>query len=176
MSRPIRQWARESGEFESCVTKKKAPSKTAVKKPAKKRSGKAKKPKDLAEARKDITEIVRAEATLMAKAVVVEALKGQLAHMKYLFEVSGLYPANLGAEAKPGEDSLALTLLKRMGLPVDPVNSSEEATPAGQEGEERNPAGEESGARNSEGVIPQNTNGQNDAAASEGRTEASVIS
>lgn len=131
------------------MRKAKVTSKEPAKKPAKRSARKEKKPKDLAEARKDITEIVRGEATDMAKAVVVEALKGQLAHMKYLFEVSGLYPVNLGTEAKPGEDSLALALMKRMGLPVQPAISQDDDINGKQGSEARTPESEELGEKGS---------------------------
>jgi hypothetical protein len=96
--------------------------KEAIKKPAKKTSSlRSKKPVDLAEVRKDITNMVAAEGLGMAVAVAAEALKGELAPMKYLFEVSGLYPAAPGTESKSAETSLAHTLLRRLGLPTDPV-------------------------------------------------------
>lgn len=39
--------------------------------------------------------------------------------MKYLFEMIGLYPGPSEAEPQ-GEDSLARTLLRRLGMPEDP--------------------------------------------------------
>jgi hypothetical protein len=96
--------------------------KEAIKKPAKKTSSpRSKKPVDLAEVRKDITNMVATEGLGMAVAVAAEALRGELAPMKYLFEVSGLYPAAPGTESKSAETSLAHTLLRRLGLPTEPV-------------------------------------------------------
>ena len=40
--------------------------------------------------------------------------------MKYLFEMIGLYPAAVQEETQ-GEDSLARTLLRRLGLPEEPM-------------------------------------------------------
>jgi hypothetical protein len=42
------------------------------------------------------------------------------AAMKYLFEAIGLFPAPMQEES-PAEDSVALTLLRRLGLPEDPT-------------------------------------------------------
>ena len=113
-------------------TKKNKPK---TKPPAKKSAGrttrKERKAVDLAEVRKDIANIVGSEATEMTHAVVDDALKGQLAPVKYLFEVAGLYPAaGEAAEPKPEEDSLARTLLRRLGLPEDPVIVPEDLPPA----------------------------------------------
>jgi hypothetical protein len=97
-------------------------SKGKTKKPAKKKHlPKSKKPVDLVEVRKEITNLVGSEATQLAQAVVEEARKGQLAPVKYLFEVAGLYPAPEELQAKPEEAGLAKTLLHRLGLPLDPV-------------------------------------------------------
>ena len=63
----------------------------------------------------------------MAKAVMGEAMKGQLATVKYLFEVASIYPpATDGEQATSEEDSLAKTLLRRLHLPEDPINLHEE--------------------------------------------------
>jgi hypothetical protein len=43
--------------------------------------------------------------------------------MKYLFEMIGLYPGAAPEEA-PVEDSLARTLLRRLGLPEEPIFES----------------------------------------------------
>ena len=47
-----------------------------------------------------------------------EVNKGHYLAMKYLFEMVGLCPATTPEEA-PQEDSLAKTLLRRLGLPED---------------------------------------------------------
>jgi hypothetical protein len=99
------------------IKKTTAKTKAAKKPPAKKRSKKAEKLLDFVEVRKDIAKIVSQEAAKMARAVVDEALKGELAPMKYLFEVVGLHPmAEEATVAGPPEDSLARTLWRRLGL------------------------------------------------------------
>jgi hypothetical protein len=100
--------------------------KTKIGKPAKKKhSRKSKKPADIAEVRKEITELVTDAASELTVAVVEEGRKGQLAPVKYLFEMAGLYPAPGGAQEKPEEAALAKTLLDRLGLPHDPVIKEE---------------------------------------------------
>jgi len=105
-------------------------SKRKTTKPAKKQgSRKSKKPVDLIEVREDITNIVGSEAKELTKAVVEEGLKGQLAPVKYLFEMAGLYPSAEENQAKPEGESLAKTLLHRLGLPEETVIRQEEEPP-----------------------------------------------
>jgi hypothetical protein len=108
------------------MKKAKRTTKSTTRKPATKRRRKSNKEVDLVEVRKDIAQIVGSEAKEMALAVVDEALKGQLAPVKYLFEVSGLYPSTPATEGKPEEDSLAHRLLKHLGLPTKPVISEDD--------------------------------------------------
>jgi hypothetical protein len=102
------------------VKKAKAKGKGTAKKSAKKSAG-TKKPKDIVEVRENINKLVRASAELIAIEVIKVALTGQLATAKYLFEAAGLYPATEQTAAPPASGSLAFTLLKRMGLPTEPV-------------------------------------------------------
>jgi hypothetical protein len=112
------------------MKKNKSKGKTPAKKSAKKTTQKGRQAVDLVEVRKAITNIVGNEAARIAQAVVDEALKGQLAPMKYLFEMAGLYPAaGEAAEAAPEQDSLARTLLRRLGLPEIPVIVPEDDPP-----------------------------------------------
>jgi hypothetical protein len=107
-----------------------AKNKGKTSKPAKKkRSPKSTKPVDLAEVRKQISDIVGGEAAALALAVVEEARKGQLAPVKYLFEAIGLYPAPEGSQPRPEDASLAKTLLHRLGLPEDLAVRREEEVP-----------------------------------------------
>jgi len=110
------------------VQKKKAKSKkeAAPKETEKKSSGEDKKPATLAEVRQEITDLVSNGAADMAQAVLDEGMKGQLAPVKYLFEVSGLYPAAEGTEAKPEQNSLANFLLNKLGIPVQAVVAEED--------------------------------------------------
>jgi hypothetical protein len=103
--------------------------KTAKKKAsAKKRSPGKKKGKDIVQVRENINELVKDSAKDIATEVIKVAKTGQLASAKYLFEAAGIYPATEQAAANPIERSLAHTLLRRMGLPLDPVICDEEPT------------------------------------------------
>ena len=73
-----------------------------------------------AEVRKDIAAKVEAEAGELADAVIKEGKKGQLATVRYLFEVAHIYPEVL-QEGPENEESLAATLLKKLGVPLEPV-------------------------------------------------------
>ena len=75
---------------------------------------------DMGVVRQKISKIVSGAAENIAKKLVTKAEDGELAHSKYLFEMTGLYPIE-DAAARPEEDSLAKTLLQRMGLPTTPV-------------------------------------------------------
>ncbi len=75
----------------------------------------------------------------MVWSTIEEANKGHYAAMKYLFEMIGLFPAT-GAEQAPEDNSLAKTLLRRLGFPEEPELSGEvtkdsPAPPAGAEGD-----------------------------------------
>lgn len=111
------------------MIKKKATSKTAAKKTAKKKSARrGKQELNLKEVRKELAQMVGLEATVMAQAVIDEGKKGQLATVKYLFEMAEIYPASTdGSQATADEDSLAKTLLRRMNLPEEPIVRDEEA-------------------------------------------------
>jgi hypothetical protein len=77
-------------------------------------------PIDVAEARKKIDSLVRASSDKIVNALIEAAGKGKLAEAKYLFEIIGLHPATHEAAFRP-ENSLAYRLLKRLGLPTEPV-------------------------------------------------------
>lgn len=110
------------------MIKKKAKSKTAAKTEAKKKSSKKiKKELNPAEVRKDISQMVESEARVMAQAVIGEGKKGQLAMVKFLFEMANIFPeATDGSQASADEDCLARTLLNRLGLPEEPIGRDEE--------------------------------------------------
>jgi hypothetical protein len=84
-------------------------------------SPKDKQPVDLAEVRKDISNIVGSHAADLARAVMEAGKTGQLAPVKYLFEVTGLYPATESSENKPDKESLAHTLMRNLKLPESPI-------------------------------------------------------
>jgi hypothetical protein len=79
---------------------------------------------DLAAIRQQITDLVRNQAVPMVEITISEVDKGHYAAMKYLFEMIGLYPAAAQEESQ-GEDSLARTLLRRLGLPEEPMLEAE---------------------------------------------------
>jgi hypothetical protein len=141
------------------IKKKKRTKKAAAQKSAKKgRKTPVKKETNLAEVRKQVTEIVQSEAALMAQAVVQEGKKGQVAPVRYLFEMANIFPVQANAEqATEEEDCLAKILLARMEAPAKPekedddeadgteVSTEEEARPAraairGQESPRQTPA------------------------------------
>jgi hypothetical protein len=96
------------------------------------------KPMDLAEIRQQITDLVGNRAVDMVETTMEEVGKGHYLGMKYLFEMIGLYPAIAAADA-PVEDSLAATLLRRLGLGDEPMlgsgvtKDSTSATPASED-------------------------------------------
>jgi len=112
------------------MIKKKAKGNTATKKTAKKNARKLKKDLNPAEVRKDIAQMVDSAAATMAQAVIDEGKKGQLATVKYLFEMAEIFPlATDGSHATAEEESLAKTLLRRLDLPEEPVVRDEEDPP-----------------------------------------------
>jgi hypothetical protein len=100
--------------------KKKAKSRAAAKKSAEEKA-ETKQGKNIVEVRGNIDNLVKASAELIAAEVIKVALTGQLATAKYLFEAIGLYPATEQTLPPPVVGSLAHTLLKRMGIPTEPV-------------------------------------------------------
>jgi len=85
----------------------------------------------MARVRQDISNMVGNSATEIAAEMINAALAGELAPAKYLFEMAGLYPATEETEAaNPQEDSLAHILLKRMGLPIEPVIQDTNSQPS----------------------------------------------
>jgi hypothetical protein len=88
-------------------------------------------PVDFAEARKNIATLVRMSVNEIAVQFIELAKDGEVGPAKYLFEVCGLYPATAETSAKP-ENSLAYALLKRLGLPTDPMVCQEDVPGVGQ--------------------------------------------
>ncbi|MGH9548194.1 MAG: hypothetical protein ACRD3W_02420 [Terriglobales bacterium] len=74
---------------------------------------------DLAEIRRRIADIVGSGAIGMVETTIDQVGKGHYLGMKYLFEMIGLYPATSTDDA--AEDSLAAVLLRRLGLPEEPM-------------------------------------------------------
>jgi hypothetical protein len=80
----------------------------------------SRKPQNFGTVRKKIGNMVGKKAVNMVGSAISEAGKGHFPAMKYLFEMSGLYPA-VEAEGTPEEESLAKTLLLRLGVPEEPI-------------------------------------------------------
>jgi hypothetical protein len=102
-----------------------------------------KQPIDLAEVRKDISNIVGSHAADLARAVMESGKTGQLAPVKYLFEVTGLYPATESIETKPDKESLAHTLMRNLKLPESPIVN-----------EDDNEDDEDAGSGNPKAAVP----------------------
>ncbi len=85
----------------------------------------ANQPEDMGAVRQRISKIVTGAAENIAKKLVNKAEDGELAHSKYLFEMAGVYPMQDAGGKPPEEESLAKTLLQRMGLPTTPVIEDE---------------------------------------------------
>jgi len=80
---------------------------------------------DLATVRQLIVGRIRNQAVEIVEMAIGESEKGQNAAMlKYLFELGGLYPA-AEQEEPSAEDSLAKTLLRRLGILEDPILENE---------------------------------------------------
>ena len=75
--------------------------------------------------RKSIANLVGNSAEAMVQKLINAPKDGHLAPMKYLFEAVGLYPPTLETLPEPDE-SLACTLLRRLGIPTEPVVREEE--------------------------------------------------
>jgi hypothetical protein len=121
---------RKPAEENTPGTKKPAEESTpTTKKPVEESTPVTKKPADMVQVRENISDLVRGSAEGIATKVIEVAMTGQLASAKYLFEAVGLYPATEQTAAIPVEDSLAHTLLRRMGLPLDPVVTDEDQVP-----------------------------------------------
>lgn len=115
------------------MNKKQTKAKTSDKKAAKKRS--VKKPSDSAKVREQIAGIVKSEAKEITEAVMDQAMHGEVAPAKFLFEMAGVYPASTDDDAvSKEEDSLAKTLLDRLNIPDSPVvadqNSEDQELPS----------------------------------------------
>ena len=113
------------------MTKKKAKGKTGAKKAAKKKSSPIRtKTRNPAGVRNDIAKIVESGAKKIAKAVMEQAMAGQLAPAKFLFEMAEIFPLSTdGSHATENEDSLARTLLNRLDIPDEPIARDEEEAP-----------------------------------------------
>ncbi len=116
------------------------------------------KKKDFPTVRSNIAILVGNSAEMIVAKVIEVAKSGQLAQAKYLFEAVGLYPP-IEEEAQPEGESLAFTLLQRMGIPTEPINYEED------------PAGVLPGFGGQEGLGENEREGKASSPAPEGRDE-----
>lgn len=81
----------------------------------------SKKPPSAAEAFEQVVAIIRGRAAQIADVATNAAIKGQLAHVKYLFDLAGI-ERELGDTKVPGEGEEPLTarLLRQLGMPMEP--------------------------------------------------------
>ena len=79
------------------------------------------------EVRKDIAKIVKSGAKRITKAVMEQAMTGQLAPAKFLFEMAAIYPPSTdGSETTNDEECFAKSLMDRLGLPDTPIALDDE--------------------------------------------------
>ena len=74
------------------------------------------KPVHLPTVREQITNLIGNQAVCAAQAIIDQGKDGNVAAVKYLFETIGLFPAPGGSDVPEEEESLAGTLLRRLGL------------------------------------------------------------
>jgi hypothetical protein len=104
------------------MIKKKTKKKAVAKKTAKKKIGPKNQERNPAEVRKNIALMIEEQAATMAGKLIEVGNMGQLAQVKYLFEVAEIFPAPTdGSQGTQEEDSLARTLLNRLDLPDEPI-------------------------------------------------------
>jgi hypothetical protein len=82
-------------------------------------------PVDQVSLRKEISDVVGREAISMVERVIEGLDIRHYLAMKYLFEVSGLFPKPNQDDTEEDDDSLARTLLSRLGLDQIPLTGSE---------------------------------------------------
>lgn len=83
----------------------------------------SKRPVDAELVRQKIRSMVANHAYDMTRAMISEAVDGgSIAAMKFLLELAGIFPANPEMEETNSGESLAKTLLERLGLPEKPFD------------------------------------------------------
>ena len=95
-------------------------------------------PVDLAKVREEIERLVGNAAVAMVARTIDDAKNGRYLAMRFLFEMTGIYPASQTETAPSGGETLAQTLLERLGLlspeeQEDGSNSHPMAVPASSE-------------------------------------------
>lgn len=83
----------------------------------------SRKPVDAEQVRQRIRGTVANYAHEMTRAMIGEVIDGgSVAAMRFLLELAGIYPANPEMEETNSGESLAKTLLERLGLPEKPFD------------------------------------------------------
>ncbi len=113
------------------MIRKKTKGKATKKKAAKTKSClRSKRERNPVAVHNDIARIVESGAKRITKAVMEQAMAGQLAPAKFLLEMAQIFPkATDGSFSTTEEESLAATLLRRLDLPLEPVMRDEEDLP-----------------------------------------------
>jgi len=78
---------------------------------------------NLAALRQKITNLVAADALQMVEETIAQVHNGHYQALKYLFEMVGLYPALADSQEMPQPESLAKTLLQRLGVLQEQIPS-----------------------------------------------------
>jgi len=85
-----------------------------------------KKATDLDTLRLKITEMVAGRALAITQAALDDAEEEvNIAAMKYLFELIGLYPPRMSEEQDQQKPDLVATLITKLGLPAEPMVGEE---------------------------------------------------
>ena len=89
---------------------------------------------DLAVVRQEIVNLVGNKALgMVEKATQDFAETGSITTLKYLFEMIGLFPCPVGVQENGDDDSLTMTLLRRLGAPEAHLGESEVTNDSGVE-------------------------------------------
>ena len=79
------------------------------------------KPVDADQLRQKVRNMVSNQAYEMTRVMIGEVVDGgSVTAMRYLFELAGLYPVNAAMDQPEDQDSLAKTMLERLGLSEAP--------------------------------------------------------
>lgn len=83
------------------------------------------KPVDGEQLRQKMRNMIANQAYEMTRAMIGEVIDGgSVPAMRFLLEMAGLHPVNPEMDEPAGRDSLAKTLLERLGLPELPENET----------------------------------------------------
>jgi hypothetical protein len=90
-------------------------------------TGVAKKPEEIRKIRNQITNLILNGSVTMTNRVVREVSEeGNISGLKFLWETARLFPSGEAEEDPNSSDALAKSLLKALGLPMEPPSEDEE--------------------------------------------------